>query len=133
MSCPSNSTLPSARASGIVSCNRFRQRRKVDLPQPDGPMIAVTSRSRSSSVTLRTPVALPKYAVRSTASSRVRPRSGARRSIAGAGADSGSGDKAGNDTDDEHDGDEDERAGPSEPVPLVVRTDGVVEDLERQR
>ncbi len=32
----------STRAPGTVSCMRLRQRRSVDLPQPDGPMIAVT-------------------------------------------------------------------------------------------
>ena len=36
-------TLPSALAFGIVSCIRFRQRINVDLPQPDGPMIAETT------------------------------------------------------------------------------------------
>ena len=30
------------RAPGMVSFIRLRQRRKVDLPQPDGPMKAVT-------------------------------------------------------------------------------------------
>ena len=34
--------LPSARAPRTTSCMRFRQRMKVLLPQPDGPMIAVT-------------------------------------------------------------------------------------------
>src|SRR3984893_17342543 len=34
-------TLPVARASGIVSCMRLRQRTNVDLPQPDGPITAV--------------------------------------------------------------------------------------------
>src|SRR6266700_7758080 len=34
-------TSPSARATGLVSCMRFRQRINVDLPQPDGPMTAV--------------------------------------------------------------------------------------------
>src|ERR1700686_2589418 len=34
-------TLPVARASGTVSCMRFRQRTKVDLPHPDGPITAV--------------------------------------------------------------------------------------------
>src|ERR1700690_3376268 len=34
-------TLPVARASGTVSCMRFRQRTNVDLPHPDGPMTAV--------------------------------------------------------------------------------------------
>jgi len=45
MSCPSSSMLPVTRAAGIVSFIRLRQRRKVDLPQPDGPMKAVTRSS----------------------------------------------------------------------------------------
>ena len=36
-------TSPSARAPGISSCMRLMQRTSVDLPQPDGPIIAVTS------------------------------------------------------------------------------------------
>src|SRR5438093_3758578 len=48
MSSPSRSTFPSARAFGIVSCIRLRQRMRVDLPQPEGPMIAVTSCSANS-------------------------------------------------------------------------------------
>jgi hypothetical protein len=42
MSSPSSSIRPSTRALGIVSFMRFRARRNVDLPQPDGPMKAVT-------------------------------------------------------------------------------------------
>ena len=42
-SSPWRRTLPSARAPGISSCMRLMQRTIVDLPQPDGPMIAVTS------------------------------------------------------------------------------------------
>ena len=34
--------LPSTRAPGIVSFMRFRQRRNVDLPQPEGPIMAST-------------------------------------------------------------------------------------------
>ena len=34
-------TVPSARASGLVSCMRLRQRTNVDLPQPEGPISAV--------------------------------------------------------------------------------------------
>ena len=34
--------VPSTRQMSMVSFIRFRQRRKVDLPQPDGPMNAVT-------------------------------------------------------------------------------------------
>jgi hypothetical protein len=34
----SSITLPSTRPPGVTSCIRLRVRRKVDLPQPDGPM-----------------------------------------------------------------------------------------------
>ena len=44
----SSSTSPSARAPGISSCMRLMQRTSVDLPQPDGPMIAVTLLARKS-------------------------------------------------------------------------------------
>ena len=37
--------LPSTRAPGITSCIRFSDRSIVDLPQPDGPMNAVTDRA----------------------------------------------------------------------------------------
>ena len=40
----SSSTLPSTRPPGVTSCMRLRVRRNVDLPQPDGPMKAVTER-----------------------------------------------------------------------------------------
>jgi hypothetical protein len=43
--CPSIITLPSTRAPGITSCIRFSDRRNVDLPQPDGPISAVTERA----------------------------------------------------------------------------------------
>ena len=42
-------TLPSARAPGISSCMRLMQRTSVDLPQPDGPIIAVTLVGRRTS------------------------------------------------------------------------------------
>ncbi len=44
----SSSTRPSACAPGISSCMRLMQRIIVDLPQPEGPMIAVTSLARNS-------------------------------------------------------------------------------------
>ena len=34
--------MPVTRPTGLVSCMRFRQRTKVDLPHPEGPMSAVT-------------------------------------------------------------------------------------------
>ena len=42
MSSPSSVILPVTRAPSMVSFMRLRQRRKVDLPQPDGPISAVT-------------------------------------------------------------------------------------------
>src|SRR5207245_11473172 len=50
MSSPLRRTFPSTLALGIVSCIRFRQRINVDLPQPDGPMIAETACSSKSKV-----------------------------------------------------------------------------------
>ena len=59
MSSPSSSTLPSTRAPGITSCIRLRVRSTVDLPQPDGPMNAVTLRGsiviETSSTALNVP------------------------------------------------------------------------------
>ncbi len=49
MSSPSSSICPFTLAIGMVSFMRFKVRRKVDLPQPDGPMKAVTL-SRSTSI-----------------------------------------------------------------------------------
>src|SRR3989440_8107712 len=42
MSSPWRRTFPSTLAFGIVSCIRFKQRMRVDFPQPEGPMTAVT-------------------------------------------------------------------------------------------
>ena len=39
---PSSRISPSVRAPGMSSFMRFSVRRKVDFPQPDGPMSAVT-------------------------------------------------------------------------------------------
>ena len=44
------STLPSTRQPSMRSFMRLRQRRSVDLPQPDGPMNAVTLPAGMSSV-----------------------------------------------------------------------------------
>src|ERR1700761_8207404 len=42
MSSPSRRTSPASCADGTASCMRLRMRRNVDLPQPDGPINAVT-------------------------------------------------------------------------------------------
>ena len=48
MSPPSIRISPVTRQPSMVSFMRLMQRRKVDLPQPDGPMKAVTLRSGMS-------------------------------------------------------------------------------------
>src|SRR2546430_591730 len=50
MSSPWRSTCPSTLVFGIVSCIRLRHRIRVDFPQPEGPMTAVTMRSSMSIV-----------------------------------------------------------------------------------
>src|SRR6266513_1998681 len=50
-SSPWRRTVPSTRVFGTNSCIRLRQRRKVDFPQPLGPMIAVTAFDAISRVT----------------------------------------------------------------------------------
>jgi hypothetical protein len=47
-------TVPATRAPGIRSFIRFNDRRIVDLPQPDGPIIAVIWFCRIGMVVLRT-------------------------------------------------------------------------------
>ena len=56
---PPTITLPSTRAPGITSCIRFRDRSMVDLPQPDGPMKAVTARARMVMLTPSTALKSP--------------------------------------------------------------------------
>src|ERR1700704_319805 len=56
---PSRMTLPSARAPGSSSWRRLRQRTSVDLPDPEGPISAVTwlgsTDSEMSSIASRLP------------------------------------------------------------------------------
>src|SRR6185503_7523764 len=148
MSWPSSKTRPLTRAPGIVSCIRFRQRRNVDLPQPEGPMIAVTVRSSTSMFTLRIACAAPKCASRADtamrgATSMTAPTerapgsasftacSGGRCSVAGSVSPARR--DAGGDADDADDADEDEGARPREAVPLVVRTCRIVVYPQRKR
>src|SRR6516162_3531172 len=49
------------RAVGTSSCKRLRARRKVDLPHPLGPIIAVTARAGISNETRLSTWLLPKY------------------------------------------------------------------------
>src|SRR5678810_636523 len=62
MSFPSRSTRPSARAPSTTSCIRLRQRTNVDFPQPEGPITAVTRRSRIDIETVFSASVAPKKA-----------------------------------------------------------------------
>ena len=56
MSIPSTSTRPL-----LGSSNRLRQRSRVDLPEPDGPITNTSSRSATSRSTPRSTCSGPKY------------------------------------------------------------------------
>src|SRR5947208_3174240 len=56
---------PSMRAVGTSSCIRLSARRKVDFPQPLGPMMAVTARAWTSMDTRLSTCVEPKYTERS--------------------------------------------------------------------
>src|SRR5688500_5257325 len=141
MSVPSSRTDPDTWAPGIVSCMRFRHRRKVDLPHPEGPMMAVTRRSSKLSDTFLIACTSPKKASRLCTSTRVRDGSGADSAAATRGdaigtssvthsAKSRAGREACGKTDDEDERDEDERSRPGEGVPFVIGADSIVEDLK---
>src|SRR5687768_4198101 len=145
MSWPSSVTVPATRAVGTVSCMRFKHRSSVDLPHPDGPMIAVTSRSPNAMATLRTTSAAPKNALSDDASRRTRAAAaaGCPAGVAAVGrgtrgdsvsttAESGARREAGCKADDKDDPNEHEGASPGERVLLVVRANGEREDLKRE-
>src|SRR5229473_2242948 len=120
-------TRPVARASGIVSCMRFRQRTKVDFPQPDGPITAVAwlaatvmlmscrawvlpNQAFSLSTWMPTPI-ISVRSLKHTSTGHKTHR-----------ADRG---------DNEHN--QDQRSRPGQAVPFVEGRNGVSEDLQGQR
>src|SRR5436305_13051849 len=70
MSSPSSSTSPSIRAPGMTSWRRLRVRMNVDLPQPDGPISAVTCWGSMARVTSSTALNPPYQALTWLASTR---------------------------------------------------------------
>src|SRR5215510_9266653 len=125
-SMPSTRTLPATRAPGTTSCIRLRHRMKVDLPQPDGPMIAVTALGAIVTPIPRSTWALPNHALRSrttipSAMFLSYPRDAAARCHARRQAYH------------ENQGDQHERPRPRLAVPVVIGRDRVRKDLERQR
>src|SRR5947209_2688339 len=63
MSWPSSKTRPVIHPPSTSSCIRLSVRRKVDFPQPDGPMSACTWLDAKDSVAPFTAVVLPYIAV----------------------------------------------------------------------
>src|SRR5262245_29834317 len=124
-STPSTRTVPATRAPGITSCIRLRHRMNVDLPQPEGPMSAVTAFGAIEMPISCSTWCSPNHALRPltrmpSAMSPYPREAGARR-------------RARRQTHHEHQADEYERAGPRLAVPVVVGRDRVREDLQGQR
>src|ERR1700680_3746306 len=120
-------TLPVARASGMVSCMRLRQRTNVDLPQPEGPMTAVAWLASAFMLILRRAWVLPNQAFKFSTwmPTPILLVCSLERSPAG-----GQADRAYR-GDDQHN--QDQRARPRLAMPFIERRNGVVENLQRQR
>src|SRR5260370_14909227 len=72
MSWPASSTWPPRLAACIISCIRLSMRRKVDLPQPEGPIRAVTDPASIRSDTRSSTLGAPNQADTLRASSPIR-------------------------------------------------------------
>src|SRR3990170_124670 len=124
MSTSSSSTLPVTQPPSDSSCIRFKHRKNVLLPHPDGPMIAVTVWAGNKIETSCTAACRWNRALRRTVSSRRRTLSGAAIAL--------SRHPAGGDGEDQDQPHEDQGGRPGEAVPLVERPRRVHVDLERQ-
>src|SRR3989442_36223 len=121
----SSNTSPTTLASGVSSCMRLRQRSSVLLPQPDGPMMAVTVGSGNRSDTSRTARCCPNSAVSRTVSRRRRVLADATIALPR--------DPAGRERNDEHEAHQDEGRCPRQPVPFIEWARRIDVDLQRQR
>src|SRR4051812_9116826 len=142
MSSLSSITRPVIHPCSESSCIRFRVRRKVDLPQPDGPIKACTRRGGKARLTPFTAVNLPYIAVSLSVSTRPRtPSGGAAGAAAGGrvrkaaspieGEPTADG-EASPDAEDQDDEDEDEGGRPGVAVPLLIGTGCIGKDRERK-
>src|SRR6185369_6529965 len=122
-SCPSSSTFPVIQPPSVNSCMRFRVRRKVDLPQPEGPINALTLLLAKVSVTFFTAVNLPYIAVSLSVPSRT----------CCSGMEPPPRGEASTHTKHEDHQDQNQRRGPGQLVPLFISARRVLEDHERQR
>src|SRR3982751_1658804 len=147
MSSPSRRTRPVIRPLSESSCIRFRVRRKVDLPQPDGPISAWTRLAGNPSETFFTAVNLPYMALSFAVSNTTGPSTGLGwRSVSRLRACPERSERvtsdierrpavdrqSGAETQDEDHENQHQRRCPGELVPFLVGTGGVVEDCERQ-
>src|ERR1700722_69320 len=80
MSTPSRLTAPARAALGTSSCIRLRIRKKVDLPQPEGPMRAVTFLGSMTKFTRSHALLLPNHALMFVACKSAGPPTGAENS-----------------------------------------------------
>src|SRR5918999_6350872 len=140
MSSPSSRTFPVIQPPSVTSCIRLSVRRKVDLPQPEGPIRAWTRLGEKLRETSFTAVKLPYMALSLSVTTRATPLGAViSRSEGGLRASSGieaippPDRQAGTETKDEDNHDEDERCGPGIAVPLLVGSGGVGEHGERER
>src|SRR5256885_10316986 len=124
-SAPSSNTEPVTQPPSDSSCMRFRQRRNVLLPQPDGPITAVTVCAGNRMDTSFTTARRPYRAVSRTASSWSRASAGGAMTLPNG--------RARGQSEEEHEAHQDERRGPRQAVPFVERAGRVHEDLERER
>src|SRR5882724_1598986 len=124
-SSPSSSTLPVIQPPSDSSCMRFRQRRNVVLPLPDGPISAVTVCAGKRIDTSLTTARRPYSAVSRTVSNCSRASAGGAMALPDR--------PAGGEGEEQHQPHQHECGGPGETVPLVEWPGGVDVDLERQR
>src|SRR5947209_20336036 len=118
-------TWPFTVALGMVSCMRLRQRTKVDLPQPEGPMMAVTWRAGISRVISWSAWVVPNQALSSCTRMPGSMLAGPLEH-APAGCEPYKNDGS-------HNGDDqDQRSSPGHAVPLLIGRDGIGKNLQGQ-
>src|SRR4029077_5106566 len=125
MSSPSRSTVPVTHPPSESSCIRFRQRRKVLLPHPDGPITDVTVCAGKMMDTYFTTARRPYSAVSRTASSCNRASAGGAMTLPDG--------PAGRDGEQQYETHENDRRRPRQAVPLSERSGRVLIDLQGQR
>src|ERR1700722_5925115 len=131
MSSPKSLISPSMRASGFNSCIRLSARRKVDLPQPLGPMMAVTALAVTSSETSLTAARLPKKTERLRTIKAASELFWVVAMKSNLVLETVARQKAHADVDGQHEQKQHERARPCLPVPVVIRRNCVGENLQR--